>query len=124
MSQCGRAPMRAYPSRIAMTAAGRGAKLVRGDTSLPGRLFFEAAFLRDHRRKQINGTVNPAAKAAQKSIASTGERNSGVVPSLLRAVLDQGDNGRPWPNTRNMSSFARYHRAVMPVCQGTTRCMA
>src|SRR6266536_5358587 len=87
-------------------------------------LFVEAAFLADHRRKQINGTVNPAANAAQKSIASTGERNSGVLRSLLRAALDQGGHGRPSPNTRNMSSVAGYHWVVVPVRQGTTRCMA
>ena len=43
--------MRAYPIKIAITAAGMMARFVKPDTSLLGGVFVEAAFLRVQRTK-------------------------------------------------------------------------
>src|SRR5216683_1906662 len=79
--------MRAYPRKIARRAAGKRAKFVRVDRSLPGLAFAEAAFLRLHRAKQINGPVAPRMNATQKRTSSKREGNSGDMANSVNASL-------------------------------------
>ena len=74
--------MRAYPSKIAMSATGMMAKLVSVEMSLPGFVFTDAAFLRVHWPKTITGTATPETKATQKITSSKREENRGGICGL------------------------------------------
>ncbi len=57
----------------------QGGVLVSVDSSLPGLVFTEAAFLRVDRPKTITGTVAPDTKTTQKRTSSKRDENSGVI---------------------------------------------
>src|SRR6266851_8029168 len=79
--------MRAYPRKIARRAAGKRAKFVRVDRSLPGLAVAEAAFLRLHRAKQINGPVAPRMNATQKRTSSKREGKSGDTANSVWSLV-------------------------------------